>query len=397
MEKFTIRINEPFHSREKKLKIKDCLVQLRQWESDPENAIRIQIDYGNVSMELFPSKFLAIGDVFIGGTPILWEAPIGLSDPDKLDLSSNEILFNGEPREGFTFLKTFVGGIEFYGMKNWGMPHRNAITGELYLLHGETASIPVDEVIGFLYEDRLEMSGKITYKEFDFKGKKAVWYKTGRALYEIIHTIVIPKDGNSFKSVVRVTNITKKVLVPDWGRHITLRPSNGSRLMLASKSIEERSGDKVPDDFEYWFDPKNPCVRTENGIIHKGLKVYDDNGKKFNKALMLYPSGRSVCISFPPSPYFQTWFCSGGANSDEFTFAETGKPVFSKNWDAQGIEFGASALDHNDNIDKEVPFKRELNPDESFENEIEVKLLDNDEKEWLYNDIGDYIQNRVVK
>jgi hypothetical protein len=105
---------------------------------------------------------------------------------------------------------------------------------------------------------------------------------------------------------------------------------------------------------------------------------------------MLYPSGRGISVSFPPSPYFQTWFCNGGANSTEFSYAETGEPVFRKNWDSQGIEPGSSALDHNGKIDSNVAYEKYLAPGESLENKVEVEVLSEEQADLLYKDILNY-------
>lgn len=393
--KFKINTQNIAQNRERNIQFEECRINLWQKDNEPVNTIRVQITLGDVKMELLPSKGLSVGDVSINEVPILWKSPTDLHDPDTIDLTSREILINGEVKDGFTFLKTFAGGIEFYGMKNWGMPWRNPVTGELYLLHGETSNVPMDEVFGVLFEDRLEITGTIIYRNFNFaKGDK--WYLCGEPTFAITHTIVIPREGHWFKSVIKATNITQNVLTPDWGYHVTLRPEKGSRLIVPSRSIEERSGNRVPDDFEFWNPAEDPLIRKEDGIIHKGLKLYSKNGKSVNKCLMLYPSGRGISVTFPPSPYFQTWFCCGGANSAEFTYAETGRPVFNRNWDAQGIEFGSSALDHNGNIDREVAYKQILSPGESFENEIIIKLLTEAQKKLLYTDIMDYNQFRSI-
>ena len=391
---FSIHCRDLSLNKETKFKVGDFTIQIIHRENEPGNTPRIQVERENLKVELLPSKGLSIGEVFINNFPIFWEPPTELIDPDKLDLISREILVNHREIDGFTFLKTFVGGIEFYGMKNWGMPRIDQSTGELYLLHGETSNIPVEEVIGVLYDDRLELSGRFICRDFDFISGKP-WYNSGKPLYEITNIVVIPKDGTSIKAIAKVRNITNKVLQPDWGYHITFRPEGGSRLIVPSLSVEERAGGNVPDDIETWHPAENPQVRTETGIIHKGLKLYPNGNKNVNKCLMLYPSGRGISVSFPPSPYFQTWFCNGGANSKEFSYAETGEPVFKKNWDAQGIEPGSSALDHNGKIDSNVGYKKYLGPDDSFENEVEIELLSDERADLLYKDMMDYNEGRT--
>ena len=391
---FSIQGRDLSLNKEVKFEIEDFTIEIIHRQNEPENALRIQVERENLKVELLPSKGLSVGEVFINDVPIFWDPPTDLIDPDKLNLVSSEILVNHREIDGFTFLKTFLGGIEFYGMKNWGMPRTDETTGELYLLHGETSNIPVEQVTGALYDDRLELSGKFIYRNFDFISGKP-WYNSGEPLYEITNTIVIPKSGSSIKAIAKVRNITNETMQPDWGYHITFRPEDGSRLIVPSKSVKNRANDKVPDDFEIWHPAKNPQIRTETGIIHLGLKLYVENNKPVNKSLMLYPSGRGICVSSPPSPYFQTWFCHGGANSTEFSYAETGDPVFKKNWDVQGIEPGSSALDYNGVIDSNVVFKKYLAPDESFENEVEIEVLSEEQADLLYKDIMDYNKSRT--
>jgi hypothetical protein len=392
---FVIKCRNISLNKETRIHAGDFTIEIIHREHEPENALSIQVERENLKVELLPSKGLSVGEFFIGDVPVFWEPPTDLIDPDKLDLISREILVNHREIDGFTFLKTFVGGIEFYGMKNWGMPRTDQATGELYLLHGETSNIPVDQVIGVLYDDRLELSGKFIYRNLDFISGNP-WYNSGEPLYEVTNTIVLTKEGSSIKTVAKVRNITNKVLQPDWGYHITFRPGDGSRLIVPSRSVEERAGNRVPDDIETWHPAENPQVRTETGIIHKGLKLYREGNRNANKCLMFYPSGRGISVSFPPSPYFQTWFCNGGANSTEFSYAESGEPVFKKNWDAQGIEPGSGALDHNGKIDSNVEFKKYLAPGESFENEVEIELLSDEQADLLYTDIMDYNKSRAI-
>ena len=391
---FSIKAKDFSLNKQTKFTVGDFTIEIIHRKNEPENALRIQVERESLRVELLPSKGLSVGEFFINDVPVFWEPPTELIDPDKLDLISREILVNHKEIDGFTFLKTFLGGIEFYGMKNWGMPRVDPSKGELYLLHGETSNIPVDQVMGVLYDDRLELSGKFIYRDFDFISGN-LWYNSGKPLYEITNTIVVPKNGSSIKTIAKVRNITNEIMQPDWGYHITFRPEDGSRLIVPSKSVRNRAVDKVPDDIETWHPAVNPHIRTETGIIHEGLKLYVEKNKPVNKSLMLYPSGRGICVSFPPSPYFQTWFCNGGAHSTEFSYAETGEPVFKKNWDSQGIEPGSSALDYNGIIDSNVVFKKYLAPDESFENEVEVEVLSEEQTNLLYKDIMNYNRSRT--
>lgn len=392
---FTIKCRDISLNKGTKFQAGDFSIEIIHRESEPANALRIQVKRKDFSVELLPSKGLSVGEAFMNGYPVFWEPPTDMIDPDKLNLVSREILVNGNETDGFTFLKTFLGGIEFYGMKNWGMPRVDEKTGELFLLHGETSNIPVEEISLTLQDDRLEIAGKLIYRDFDF-GSDAIWYLRGDPLYEITNTVVLSGKEPAIRYITRVRNISGGKLEPDWGYHITLRPEDGSRLIVPSKSAEDRHGGPVPGDFEIWHPAANPQVRTETGIIHKGLKLYSDDDKTFNKCLAVYPSGRGILVSFPPSPYFQTWFCNGGANSKEFSYAASGEPVFHKNWDAQGIEPGSSALDHNGKIDRSVEYKKFLDQGEFFENEVTVEMLSKEQAGALYDDIVEYNQCRTI-
>lgn len=360
-------------------------------QGEPENALRIIISCKELKIELLPSKGLSVGEVFYQKQPVFWEPPAGLPDPDRLDLISPEISIYGEAMKGFTYLKTFMAGIEFYGLRNWGMPRTDKHTGEIHPLHGETSNIPVKTIHGQFSEDYLEMTSTFHYRKFSYHSEQP-WYEIGEPIYKITKTVILPAEGNSFKVKDRIENITGSIQVPDWGYHITFRPEKGSKLLVPSKSVEERSGGTVPEDIETWHPAENPKIRTETGIIHKGLKLFESNGGRANKVLMFYPSGRGIALSFPPSPYFQTWFCNGGANTDEFTFTDNGLPVLTKNWDGQGIEIGSSPLDNNGKIDPSVDCKKNLKPGEALVNEIKSEMLTDKQSKYLYNEILNYNQ-----
>ena len=65
-------------------------------------------------------------------------------------------------------------------------------------------------------------------------------------------------------------------------------------------------------------------------------------------------------------------------------------PLLKKNWDGAGPEFGSSALDHNDNIDKEIKIKTILEPGEIINIKIVVKVLDVEHTSKLSREIKDY-------
>jgi hypothetical protein len=357
-------------------------------EEDPDNTNRLVVKSSDFQVELLPSKGLSVGQVYKNGKPVFWEPPIGLPNPDSLDLWSDEILRNGKPAEGFTYLKTFMAGIEFYGLRNWGMPQRQG--GVLQPLHGETSNIPIETLQVHIYDERVEAKGSFIYREFNAENGK-VWYLNGPALCEVTKKIIIHKYNTSLQLFDTIKNVTPHPIVPDWGYHITFKPEDGSRLLVASKKVEERSGSKVPADIETWLPAKDNTVRTETGIIHKNIKVTEDG---LNTSLLLYPDGRAIGIKTRPSPYFQTWFCNGGAFTREFIFADSGKPVFEKNWDGQGLEFGSSPLDHNGNIDESVQYTGLLEPGKSIFLDTLIEFPVKYELQEIKKEITDYQNNR---
>ncbi|MGM0474373.1 MAG: DUF4432 family protein [Bacteroidota bacterium] len=376
-------------NRERVIEAHGFRAEIIHRKGDPDHALRIILSGKDLEVELLPSKGLSVGEVFYDKQPLFWEPPAGLPDPDELELTSSEVMVNGEKAEGFTYLKTFMAGIELYGLRNWGMPRTDEQTGEVHPLHGETSNIPVREVTGLIERDHAELKGTFLYRRFTRDGERH-WYDRGEPLYEVTRKVAIPSGGSSFGLTDSIKNLTGRVRNPDWGYHITFRPENGSRLLVPSKHVEERSGGKLPGDIETWRPAEDPRKRMETGIIHKELNIYRVNGRKVNKVLLHYPSGRGISLSFPVVPYFQTWFCNGGANTTEFTYAENGNPVLTRNWDGQGIEIGSGPLDHDGNIDRSVDYKETLGPGEVLENEIRIEMLTDAGAQELVNDIRDF-------
>ena len=103
---FTIQGRHLSLNKHTKFKIDDFTIEISHRENEPENVLRIQVILDNLKVELLPSKGLSIGEVFIRDTPIFWEPPTDLIDPDKLNLISHEILVNHHKIDGFTFMHT---------------------------------------------------------------------------------------------------------------------------------------------------------------------------------------------------------------------------------------------------------------------------------------------------
>ena len=369
-------------------------VSLVHQSGDPPSVNRINASVNGLEVELLPSKGLSVGQVYLDGRPVFWNPPIGVCDPDTLDLYSDEVAINGTPAPGFTFLKTFSAGIEFYGLRNWGMPFYEEQTGFLHPIHGETSNIPVDYCDVEINRAEIRLSTSFVYRDISDKttGK---WYLQGRELFEVERRVFIGKDNPQLQLIDRIKNISKEPLKPDWGYHITFLPADGSHLLVPSASVENRSGDSVPENFNRWSPAKNNKVREETGIIHKGLTTIPSKYGNLSYSLVIHPDHTGIKVSFPASPYFQTWFCNGGAYTDEFTKVSDGKPIFTRNWDGMGIEFGSSALDHNGNTDPSVPEQLPLEPGSSIEIPILLDFVNEIELQQLSEDIRKNNLNRV--
>lgn len=368
-------------------------VSLLNYGDKPEGVNFLRIFSGEMEMECFPSKGLSIGQVWYKKEPIFWDAPIGPIPPHQFDPNQIDILINGKEAPGFSFIKTFASGIELYGLRNWGMPCEDE-NGKLLSLHGETSNIPVKKIEVGCDVDDLIISGEFTYRSFIDETERP-WYERGDALYKVIRTIQLNKEGK-LSVTDSIENISDKELIPDWGYHITFHARKDAKLIVPSKKIEGRSGGTLPPDIETWQPATRDSVRSEVGIIHKGLKPGIFNNKPANYALISYPNGKGISVFFTPSPYFQTWFCSGGANTREFTYCN-GVPVFQKPWNGLGIEIGASALDHDGNTDKEVVYCPVLLPGEKKDIFIGIDVIANEKVSEIESDINHFNQKSRKK
>ena len=363
-------------------------IRIYHREGDPPTANRVKVRNKNVEIEFLPSKGLSVAQAWIGGQSIFWEAPIGLTDTEDLDLWSDEIKINDQPAPGFTFLKTFCSGLELYGLKNWGMPV--TINGKTEPLHGETSNIPVDEIeFGTDHEDKCWIQASFVYRTFE-GDEQVPWYKRGDALFKVTRRFIIPGKGLEFMLEDSIENVSKMNQRPDWGYHITFRPEEGARLLVPSKLVQERGGGELPADIETWYSAEDAAVRSETGIIHQQLLASpSDSGPDAIVSLLKYPDRKGLAVSLPPSPYFQTWFCKGGKGSKEFTYTN-GKSILMKNWDGMGLEIGSSALDHNGNTDHTVNHQAVLLPGESMTIPMKITSLEKQEAVDLAKTIRDY-------
>jgi hypothetical protein len=336
---------------------------------DPDSANRIRISTPKVEVELLPSKGLSVSQAWINGQPVFWEAPINIPDTETLDLWSDEVCINGSPAPGFTFLKTLVGGIELYGLKNWGMPVEK--DGKMELLHGETSNIPVDEVSFSFQAETCTVEASFVYRTFE-GNSDLPWYERGEALFKVTKKIILTKGSLGFKLEDTIENISIHSLTPDWGYHITFRPEPGARYIVPASKAEYRGGAPLPSDYTIWQPSPDNKQRIEHGVIYKNFT--SNSPEILCTSELIYPEGRTIKVKTTPAPYFQTWFCSGGAGSSEFTW-NNGEPVFHRKWDGMGIEIGSSALDHNGSIDPSVVPEKALKPGESRQILIGIELV----------------------
>jgi hypothetical protein len=345
-------------------------ISLMHLHEDPANANRIQVSYDNVVIELLPSKGLSLGQAWINGKSIFWEAPISLPDTETIDLWSDEVCINGKPAPGFTFLKTLVAGVELYGLKNWGMPAM--LDGKLQPLHGETSNIPVSEVACSIDEDTCTIEASFDYRTFG-GDMNLPWYQRGEPLFKVTKKLVLTKGTLSIKLEDTIENISNRSLTPDWGYHITFRAEDGARYIVPSKKTELRGGGNLPADIHTWYRAENENLRTETGIIHKQIAVAESG---LVKTHLIYTDGSTLEVSTTPTPYFQTWFCHGGKGSKEFTFRNC-ESLLQKNWDGMGIEIGSSALDHDGNIDTSVHYQSDIGPGQRLIIPMELRFIQN--------------------
>jgi hypothetical protein len=358
---------------------------------DPVNVNRIRISTREMEVELLPSKGLSLGQAWIKGKPVFWEAPVNIPDTETIDLWSDEVRINDIPAKGFTFLKTFVGGIEFYGLRNWGMPVEK--DGKLELLHGETSNIPVSTIQYSVENDACNIQASFNYRTF-YGDPDKPWYTRGEALFRVTRKLILTKGSFKIKIEDTIENISNRMLIPDWGYHITFRPEDGARYLVPSRFVSVRGGNELPNDVETWHHAADEKVRTETGIIHKGLlQKKSEEGKKAITTLLVYPDSTGIAVTTPPTPYFQTWFCYGGKGSQEFTF-RNGESLLTRNWDGMGIETGSSPLDHDGNTDNSVDYNGELKAGETVKINIEISFIEGNELLSMKEEIEMYNRNR---
>ncbi len=375
----------------------DFKMELYQKQNDPDNVNRLLITQDKLNVELLPSKGLSVGQAYFQKTPIFWDPPLdNLPDPDKIDLNA-PMYINGSQLYGFRWVETFTGGIEMCGLNNWGMPFTEEKTGNLQSLHGQVSNIPVQNIYIEISSSGMEIIGKFIVRTFE--GDNTIpWHSRGDILYEVVKRIILIKDKPVIILYDQIINRCNKVLIPDWGYHVQFYPEENAEYQVPSLHAENRSGLNMKTGVEIWKKAKIESEREETDIIHKSFKITPNalpGEEEGIKTLVHYPNGRGILFTTPCSPYFQSWLSSGGKNGKGFMLKEN-TPMLKKNWDGIGPEFGSSALDHNENIDKEISIKTTLESGESINIGMYTEVLDTSNSIKLTKEIKDYQSSFLI-
>lgn len=368
-------------------------IAVRHLKRDAVGMNRIFVSGRDLKVELFPTKGLSVGQVYYKGRPFFWNAPVDLPDVNTLDLQDSSVVIDGVRTRGVQFLKTLIGGIELYGLRNWGMHYTDPETGEFHPLHGETSNIPVDSVVVSTRETGITIRGYMTVRDYGESGP-GYWYRQGKPLYKVIRSISFQHGVPEILVEDEITNTTELELVPSIGYHITLYPERGCEIAIPSRTVENRSDGTLPINHNIWPPSTDENNRTEVGVIRKGLKSFKDpdTDKEMVQSLVVYPDGTGTVMETPNFPYYQSWLCSGGQGSNEFTDLD-GVSLLTRNWDGIGIEFGSSALDHDGNIDTTVNQNFVLPPGRSIGIPIRVRLTNKMETTRIFTEIQAFNAN----
>lgn len=362
--------------------------------SDPKGFCRLYLSNGIMTVELFPSKSLTIGQAWEGERPVFWNLPIhSLPDMSGFDLANDLLFIRNEPRRGFKWIEGYMGGIELLGLENWGMPWTDPRTGKFYSLHGEVNTIAVPTIELKISARHASVHGAFVVRSFEGP-EELPRYERGEGLFSVARTIVLESGAHGLVCKDEITNISDLPRSADWGYHVTFRPEEGAALLIPSSVAKKRFGGPFDDSIETWKAAKDQNHREEYGVIHQGLKFAHESsfGCDMAQALLLYPAGFGTRLSFPPSPYCQSWISMGGKGSSEFCRLD-GKSILHNSWDGIGLEFGASSLDHDGFIDPSVP-QRTLQPGETMTIPLAVDLLAPTQANTLASEIRQFNSTR---
>ncbi len=371
-------------------------LDLRHVEGDPEHVYRFYVKGDGLSVELIPSKGLSIRDVWFGNSPFFWDAPMEqLPDPKDVDLTA-PLLIDGEQVEGMRWIAYFAAHVEMMGLRNWGIATKK--DEEFYALHGNVSNIPIDTLHIEVYPEKIIVSGMFTTHD----AHSCVIKDSGLyPEFEVTKRVEIDRTSPQIQVHDSVKNVSKKALYPDWGYHIQLRPQVEAELLIPSLQVRERFKSPVPENHERWYPAKVTSNREERGYIHKKLNIeslFEDGSSGF-KTLLKYKDGTGIMCCLPPSPYTMSWFSCGGAEGENFMFPpennQAPQPVLHKNWDGVGPEIGASALDHDGDVDPEIQQKK-LEPGETQDLRITIALTDKPQSKQLEEEIRKYNKGRQL-
>ena len=347
---------------------------LKHVPGDPDGVFRLYLSRGkNCSVEICPSKGLSVRDTVLCGRQVFWDPPLpNLPDPADIDLAGTMVV-GGTPMEGMTWTAYFAAHVEMLGPINWGMATtgRDKLAGglkgvpvtddELLCLHGNASMIPVEELSLELNE-----GGAVVEGSFLVRDANGCWPPSDSPpLYRVTKRIELPPDRDALVLTDTIENLSDRPVFPDWGYHLQLRPEPGCRLTVPSATAAPRGGGSLSGDWQLWREASKPPKREERGYIHKGIRCdrkFEDGSPAF-ECLLEYPDGSGTRCLLPQAPYVMSWFSCGGAGDDEFLWPD-GSRWLHRNWDGVGPEIGASALDHDGDVDPAVVV-RILEPGES--------------------------------
>lgn len=332
-------------------------------DGDGHGVSRVRVERNGFVVELLPSKGLSIGEAWHDGSPLFWSPPRReLPSPSNVD-PDGPVRMNGEKIDGIRWVDYFTGGVEMLGLRNWGMPKANE-AGDLLPLHGEASLTPVGSLIFVLTPEGLTVKG-----EMRLPGE-----------FGVSKTIKIHSQRPALTVEDTITNLAKYDQSPDWGYHVQLRPEEGAVYYVPADTVIARGGGPLEEEYFRWREAHGK-KREERGYIHTGCRYRNQSRVPSLPTLLRYSSGSGISVCLPRVPYFQSWFCAGGAGSDEFMVpaADSDKgdyvPVLQRDWNGVGPEFGSSSLDHRDD---ELNFTPDcvLKSGESLEVHFEIEALD---------------------
>jgi hypothetical protein len=323
-------------------------------------------------IELLPSKGLSVSGASFGSRSLFWDPPVhSLPNPATVDLHG-DVHIEGKAEPGMAFMRTFCGGVEMMGLRNWGLPRRDPKTGELLPLHGEVSNIPVDRVTVRICRAGVHARARFDVPAFSGGRRSGPWYKRGSPAYRVEKNVSLDERNKRISIVDVITNVARRRQRPDWGYHIQLFPKDGARFLVPGLRIVNWTGEACPTGYDTW----RPSSSEET--VYMGLHARPDRLVTRNgvETLLLYPDGTGIRATVPRTPFFLAWFSAGGRRSPDYLVESNGRlvPMFDANCDGVGPEIGTSALDQGERYDPDVPV-RELEPGESLLVHIDIELL----------------------